>query len=432
MTGCVYSSIVLTALAFGADAQSPTSSPSNPSQSSNPSKETTWVSLIKGNTLDGWIQRGGRALYRIENEVIIGQTVPNTPNSFLCTKRNFDDFELELEFMVDPGLNSGVQIRGNSMPGYRDGVVHGYQVEIDPSERAWSGGIYDESRRGWLVPLDENPTAQRAFRPAAWNRLRVVARGNRIQTWINDVPAADLTDGLTRRGFIALQVHRSNGTKPKEVRWRRIRVKELGKFYQEPPPGAIVLLDNTGDLSAWQHPALSQNKINWSFQDGALEVVPGTGNIVTRRRFGDCQLHVEFCVTDNGRVGQANGNSGVYLQGRYEVQILNSAGQEPTDDICGAIYKIKAPEYNMARPADQWQTYDIFFHAPRWSENGRKNKNAVVTVYHNGTRIHDRTHIGSRTGSGWQEGPEDGPLVLQEHGNRVRFRNIWIAPLNGR
>ena len=422
MTGCVHRSIVLAALVFSADAEPPTSAPA---------EDGAWTSLIQSNSLDGWVRRGGKAPFRIEDDVIIGQTVSDTSNSFLCTQRDFDDIELELEFMVDPGLNSGVQIRSNCVPGYRGGVVHGYQVEIDPSERAWTGGIYDESRRGWLAPLDENPVAQRAFRPAAWNRLRIVARGNRIQTWINDVPAADLTDGLTRTGFIGLQVHRTRATTPKEVRWRRIRVREFGKFCQQPPLNAIVLLAPSGDLSAWQHPDRPRDKIGWTFRDGVLEVTPGTGNIETRRDFGDCRLHVEFCVTDNGRTGQANGNSGVFLQGRYEVQILNSVGQEPADDTCGALYGAKAPDYNMSGPADQWQTYDVVFRAPRWSENGRKNKLAVATVYHNGTRIHDRVRIGGRTGSGRPEGSDDGPLVLQEHGNRVRFRNIWIAPLDG-
>lgn len=199
--------------------------------------------LFDGKTLDHFEQHGGKAKYSIENGEIIGISVPNTPNSFLCTKERFGDFQLELEFKVDPGLNSGIQIRSEVFDreteidlggGKKQKVaadrVHGYQVEIDPSERAWTAGIYDEGRRGWLHDLKSNEPARKAFRQGEWNRLRVVCKGDRIQTWLNDVPAADLTDGLTPKGFIALQVH-GIGDKTenagKQVRWRNIRLKTL-------------------------------------------------------------------------------------------------------------------------------------------------------------------------------------------------------------
>lgn len=199
--------------------------------------------LFDGRTLDGFEQHGGKATYAVENGEIVGTSVPNTPNSFLCTKQHYGDFVLELEFKVDRGLNSGVQIRsqvfdketeidlgdGKKKPVPAD-RVHGYQVEIDPSDRAWTAGIYDESRRGWLNDLKDNEPARKAFRQGEWNRLRVQCKGNRIQTWLNDVPAADLTDGLTPKGLIALQVH-GIGDKVenvgKQVRWRNIRLKTL-------------------------------------------------------------------------------------------------------------------------------------------------------------------------------------------------------------
>ncbi|MGD8453398.1 MAG: DUF1080 domain-containing protein [Phycisphaerae bacterium] len=399
-----------------------------PAQTTQPA-EGTWTPLLHGDTLDGWTQRGGGATYRVDDGEIIGQTVPNTPNTFLCTDQLYGDFILELEFKVDPRLNSGVQIRSNSVPGYRHGVVHGYQVEIDPSDRAWSAGIYDESRRGWLCDLEKNEAARQAFRQNEWNALRIVARGPRMQTWLNGVPAADLTDDLTRTGFIALQVHGTTSTEPLEVRWRKLRIQDLGIPDRTPPAGAIVLLDAGGDLSAWQHPDRPGQTIGWKFHDGALEIEPGTGSIITRRPFGDCRLHVEFCTDDNGQTGQANGNSGVYLQSRYEVQVLNSAGQEPALDNCGAIYGVKAPDMNMALPAGQWQTYDITFRAPRCQPNGEKRSPARLTVYQNGTRIHDNVEIPQNTGTGQPEAPGDAPLLLQDHGNRIRYRNIWIAPL---
>lgn len=186
------------------------------------------VALFDGLTLSGWTQRGGRARYTVEEECIVGRTVPDEPNSFLCTQREYADFVLTLEFMVDDELNSGVQIRSESRADYQDGRVHGYQVEIDPSERAWTGGIYDEGRRGWLDDLADNPHARSAFKHGEWNRLRIEAVGEHIRTWLNDVPAADLHDSMTASGFIALQVHGvGDRMEPLEVRWRNISLDAL-------------------------------------------------------------------------------------------------------------------------------------------------------------------------------------------------------------
>ncbi|HRF02195.1 MAG TPA: DUF1080 domain-containing protein [Pirellulaceae bacterium] len=191
------------------------------------SADEPWRMLFDGSTLDGWVRRGGEATYTIEEGAIVGHSRKGTPNTFLCTDRNYGDFELELEFMVHPELNSGIQIRSNSLPDYKNGQVHGYQVEIDPSERAWTAGIYDEGRRGWLADLKENEAARQAFRPNEWNKVRIVCDGSSIRTWLNDVPAADLTDDLTAEGFIALQVHSTDRDEPMTIRWRNIRLREL-------------------------------------------------------------------------------------------------------------------------------------------------------------------------------------------------------------
>lgn len=196
--------------------------------------------LFNGQNLDGWVQRGGKAIYRVENGEIVGATVPNTPNSFLCTTRVFTNFVLELEFKPMTGLNSGVQIRSECFDESRTvelggktyripaGRVHGYQVEIDPGERAWTGGVYDEGRRAWLNDLKNNEPARKAFRPNAWNTFRIECRGPAIKTWLNGVPAADLKDDVTPAGFIALQVHGVGDRQDKlEVRWRNLHVREL-------------------------------------------------------------------------------------------------------------------------------------------------------------------------------------------------------------
>ncbi len=199
-----------------------------------------WVPLFDGKTLDGWTQRGGKAPYRVEDGAIVGTTVPGgrevrgkkrpgTPNSFLCTEKDYGDFILELEFNVDPEMNSGVQIRSNSIKEYKFGRVHGYQVEIDPSKRAWTGGIFDESRRGWLYNLEDKEEARNAFKQNEWNHFRIEARGDNIKTWVNGVPAADLDDSMTATGFIALQVHGSKKPEKHEVRWRKIRIIDLDR-----------------------------------------------------------------------------------------------------------------------------------------------------------------------------------------------------------
>lgn len=185
-------------------------------------------SIFDSHTLRGWTQRGGKANYSVEDACIVGRTAPNQPNSFLCTDRVFRDFELTFEFKVDQELNSGVQIRSELAPGDEGGRVRGYQIEIDPSPRAWTGGVYEEGRRGWLQDLKDKSEARSAFRPGAWNHVRVRAVGPRIQTWLNGVPAADLLDSAASEGFVALQVHGVGARAvPLEVRWRAIKLKEL-------------------------------------------------------------------------------------------------------------------------------------------------------------------------------------------------------------
>jgi hypothetical protein len=386
-----------------------------------------WTQLFDGKSIDGWTRRGGNATYRVEDGCIVGTTAPSTPNTFLCTGRDYADFVLEYEFKIDPRLNSGVQIRSNSVSGYKDGVVHGYQVEIDPSERGFTAGVYDEARRGWLQDLSKNEAARKAFKQNEWNKVRVEARGDAIRTWLNGVPAADVKDDLTRSGFIGLQVHSTDSKDPLEVRWRNLRIQDFGDPSRDPPKHATVLLGPSGDLSNWQSAKTPGAKAEWVFANGYLEVKPGSGDIVSTPTFSDARIHVEFCVDNNDKEGQGNGNSGVYIQRRYEVQILNSAGKAPADDICGGIYKVKAADTNMARPAGQWQTYDIWFRAARFDTSGKKIENARITVYHNGTRIHKDVEIPDKTGGGQPEGPTPGPLLLQDHGNKIRFRNIWFA-----
>jgi len=218
-------------------------------------KDGQWESLIK-NDLSNWVQLNGPATYELKDGVIIGTTVTSSPSddSFLCTKANYGDFILEFDNLVDTFVNSGVNIRSESHPDYRDGQVYGYQVEIDPSKRAWTGGIYDESRRGWLYPLDSNPEGQKAFKNGEWNHFRVEAVGNSIRTWVNGVPCADLIDDMTPSGFIGVQVHgigTDSSKMGKVVKWKNMRIitRDVGKYITPYEPLIIQKSFLTNKLS---------------------------------------------------------------------------------------------------------------------------------------------------------------------------------------
>ena len=189
-----------------------------------------WRALFDPARRGDWIERGGGARFGLLDGELVGTTRPNIPNSFFTTARSYGDFELVYEAKVDPRLNSGVQIRsaligGEDSPG--EGL-RGYQVELDPSERSYSGGVYDERRRGWLHPLHASPSARRAFRPGGWNRFRVVATGPVIRTWVNGVPAAEIFDAADASGRIGFQVHGVGDlAEPLEVRFRGTRIREL-------------------------------------------------------------------------------------------------------------------------------------------------------------------------------------------------------------
>ena len=160
-----------------------------------------------------------------------------------------------------------------------------------------------------------------------------------------------------------------------------------------------------------------------------MEVKAGSGNIVTKDKFEDFKLHIEFRTPFMPETrGQSRGNSGVYLQGRYEIQVLDSYGLEGLDNECGGIYQVGAPLVNMCRPPTQWQTYDITFQAPRRGPGGEKQEDAVVTVVHNGVTIHDRLALPKPTGGALDDSIfEPGCIYLQDHGNPVQFRNIWLV-----
>jgi hypothetical protein len=263
-----------------------------------------------------------------------------------------------------------------------------------------------------------------------WNWLDLYASGHDSANvvngwWVNGATdiEADLGGGTwasLSSGRLALQAEGA------EVFYRNMVVRPLR--YMAPPPGAVVLFDGS-NLDAWQ--SSGGGAARWRLVDGAMEVVPGMGDLHTRSTFGDVRVHVEFKVPPSSAnaAEQDRGNSGVYLQGRYEVQILDSFGSTLADaNDCGAIYGVRDAAVNEAFPPGIWQSYDILFRAARWSGSTRVAP-ARITVVWNGSVVQRDVEIPGSTTLGDPEGPQPAPLRLQDHGHAVRFRNIWLQPL---
>lgn len=199
------------------------------------------------------------------------------------------------------------------------------------------------------------------------------------------------------------------------------------------PPSDAVVLFNGNDLSAWEKD--NGDPVEWKLENGYMEVFAGTGSIQTKQAFGDCQLHVEWTAPiSEDKVGQGNGNSGVYLMGKYEIQVLNSYQNETyADGQAAAIYGQYPPSVNSSLPPGQWQSYDIVFMRPRFDESGTLVKPATITLLHNGVLIHHCAELKGPTEwmlhPPYEVHPDKLPIMLQDHGNPVRYRNIWVRNL---
>ncbi len=432
-----------------------------------------WTYLFNGKDLNGWIQRNGNAEYKIENQEIIGVSVADEPNSFLCTKDNYGDFILELEVNVDPPLNSGIQFRSLSKESYQNGRVHGYQCEIDPSKRAWSGGIYDEARRGWLYNLARNPMGQQAFQQGVWNKYRIEAIGDTIRTWINGIMCANLVDGETASGFIALQVHEV-GNDPekigKKVRWRNIRIKttDLMTSRIEPDPEVPEINNIPNTLTphekrlgwkllwdgkttqGWQGAKLHGfPEHGWEIKDGILSVnesgggeSAGGGDIITVNTFNEFELIVDFMLTEGANSGikyfvdpELNKGEGSAIG--LEYQLLDDSrhpdakeGMEGNRTLASLYDMI--PSYNLSENSEDKRINDIGSwnrarivvrgnHVEHWLNNLK------VVEYERGSQIY-RALVAYSKYQIWPNFGEAkaGHILLQEHGSTVHFRNIKI------
>ncbi len=434
-----------------------------------------WVSLFNGKDLSGWKKLNGKAEYHIEGDAIVGVSQLNTPNTFLTTEKYYTDFILEVEVKVHPLLNSGIQIRSNSMKEYRDGRVHGYQVEIDPSKRAYSGGIYDEARRGWLYPLADNPRGREAFKGGQWNKYHIEAVGNELRVWVNGVNTANLVDDMTAKGFICLQVH-SIGNKEQagtEVRWRNIRIKtdnlEADRWDMDPSTKEINLVANTltdyekrkgwrllwdGKSSdGWIGAKLDHfPKKGWTMKDGVLTVESSGGaesrnggDIITEKQYSDFELKVEFKITEGANSGikyfvdpELNKKEGSAIG--PEFQILDDKKHPDAkkgvsgNRTVGSLYDLITAK-NLSVPSrgkpfngiGKWNRAHIIAkdgHVEHWL-NGYK-----VVEYERGTQMWKALVAYSK----YQKWPSfgekpQGHILLQDHGDEVHFRSIKIREL---
>lgn len=436
--------------------------------SKNSIEEIPWVSLFDGQTLNGWTQKGGVAKYIVRDGAIVGSSVHDTPNSFLTTDKMYNDFILELEFKVDSTLNSGIQIRSNSLPYYKDGKVHGYQVEIDPSKRAWSGGIYDESRRGWLNPLTNAPKAQKAFKQNDWNHYRIEAIGDTIKTWVNDIPAAYLIDEKTASGFICLQVHQIDSDKPEgtEIIWKNIKIisDSLSKYSRKSPLNPIItknkltideekkgwkLLWDGETFNGWRGAKLKEfPERGWKIENGELTVLASGGgesvaggDIVTKDLYGDFELMVDFKLTPGANSGikyyvDTEINKGPGSSIGLEYQILDDdkhpdakLGNHEGSRTVSSLYDlIQADTNKPINPIGEWNTAYILSkdnHVEHWL-NGMK-----VLEYERKSDAYLKLVSESKYVKWPQFGELDkGQILLQDHGDHVSFKNIKVRPIN--
>lgn len=433
-----------------------------------PAAAAGWQPLFDGKTLDGWQRYGGSAEYRVEDGTIVGVATAGTPNTFLATRARYADFILEYEVLVDPRLNSGVQFRSAVNDA---GVVYGYQVEVDPSARAFSGGIYDEQRRGWLYPLSRNEPGRQAFRNGQWNHFRVEAVGDTLNVWLNGVQTARLVDDESASGLIGLQVH---SIEPElegaTVRWRNLRILTEGieKERRDPDPQVVELsfLVNTlsddekrrgwrllwdGVTPAGWHGARQADfpESGWTIADGVLTVeatdggeATGPGDIVTRESFADFELQLEFRITEGANSGikyfvdpELNRGAGSAIG--CEFQILDDERHpDATQGVAGnrtlgSLYDLVAAE-NLSVPgrAKQFKGIGAWNHARIVSRDGRVehwlNHEKVVEYDRHSPMFRALVAYSKyRVWPDFGQWPE-GRILLQDHGNEVSFRSIRV------
>lgn len=434
--------------------------------------DNSWQDLFNGKDFSNFEKINGDAEYYIENGEMIGISRSKTQNTFLATKKKYSDFILEFDVYVDYGLNSGVQFRSLTNPDYKNGVVYGYQCEIETSKRKWSGGIYDEQRSGWLYPLTINPKAQDAFVNGDWNHYRIEAIGNTIKTWINGIQCANLVDDQSATGFIAFQVHEiyDDAFEGKKIHWKNIKIKttdlEKSRLNVDPEVPEISFLINTltenevrkgwrllwdGKTTNGWHGAKTDTfpTKGWEIKNGELSVVASNGkesenggDIVTNENFSDFELSVDFKITTGANSGikyfvDTELNKGEGSAIGLEYQILDDKNH-PDAKLGTNGNRTTASLYDLIR-ADNNNTGGkgkSFKGVGQWNNARIVVKGQRVEHWLNGIKVVEFNRFSqifralvdtSKYASYKNFGSiPSGPILLQDHGNEVSFRSIKV------
>ncbi|WP_134090647.1 DUF1080 domain-containing protein [Olivibacter sp. XZL3] len=434
-------------------------------------RQSSWQELFDGKSLSGWKRVAGDATYAVEDGMIVGTTVRGTGNTFLITEKEYGDFILELDAKIEgEHNNSGIQTRSHIDLQANDGKgrVYGRQIEIDPTPRNWTGGIYDEARRNWLYPLELNPNGKAAYKKGQFNHFRIECIGNTTKTWVNDVPVSYVVDTLDDSGFIGLQVHSigKEGKEGEKVFFKNIRIqtrdlqpkkieKEIYVVNLEPnslspheQENGYQLLYDGKTATNW----IGANKgqfpdKGWSYDAGELRIqategtsIPRAGDIVTEKLFSAFDLSFEFKLTPGANSGlkyfvildEKNKDWPLGL----EYQVLDDEkhpdakmGRDGNRTLA-SLYDLLTAEKQarFLRPIGAWNNARIIAYPDNKVEhylNGVK-----VLEYVRGSDAFKKTVSLSK----FKDKPafgeaKEGCILLQDHGNEVSFRSIKIKEL---